>query len=331
MQAHAVIFMAENTVEYGPVICPEPGPRDVVVRVTHSWISNGTEGSYLRGERIAGDTARRPGDPWPFPIVAGYQKVGVVEWAGEEVTDVVVGETVFSAMGRVQGMFSSLGGHVSPSVSPRDHIWKLPPGVEPLAFAGLVLTQVGYNCGVRAPLAVGDGCVVLGDGMVGHWAAQTLAWRGAETVLVGRHPDRLARFRAGPLRHPFDARETDWIAAIRGLLPDGIQVLVDTVGSVESVEALVPLMRRHGHIVSAGFYGTADRLGLQPLRAGELAVEMVSGWSWERMNATRELIAAGHLETLPLITHCFPVEQAAKAWELIAAKGDSVLGVILEW
>jgi 3-hydroxyethyl bacteriochlorophyllide a dehydrogenase len=116
MQAHAVVFTAPNTVEYRPVTCPEPGPRDVVVRVTHSWISNGTEGSYLRGERIAGDTARRAGDPWPFPIVAGYQKVGLVEWIGEQVTDIVVGETVFSAMGRVEGMFSSLGGHVSPSV-----------------------------------------------------------------------------------------------------------------------------------------------------------------------------------------------------------------------
>jgi 3-hydroxyethyl bacteriochlorophyllide a dehydrogenase len=203
--------------------------------------------------------------------------------------------------------------------------------VEPLAFAGLVLTQVGYNCGARAPLAVGDGCAVLGDGMVGLWSAQTLAWRGAETVLIGHHADRLARFPAGLLRHPFNARETDWIVAIRQLLPAGIQVLVDTIGSTESVEALIPLMRRHGHIVSAGFYGTADRLALQLLRAGELSVDMVSGWSWERMNATRELIAAGYLQTLPLITHHFPVQQAAEAWRLIAAKGDSVMGVILDW
>jgi hypothetical protein len=75
MKANAVIFSAPNTVHYGEVRCPEPGPADVVVHVTHSWISNGTEGSYLRGERIAGDTAYRPGDPWPT-VYAGVQRCG---------------------------------------------------------------------------------------------------------------------------------------------------------------------------------------------------------------------------------------------------------------
>jgi hypothetical protein len=78
MKAHAVVFTAPNKVEYAEVNCPDPTSNDVVVRVTHSWISNGTEGSYLRGERIAGDTPYRAGDPWPFPIVSGYQKIRAI-------------------------------------------------------------------------------------------------------------------------------------------------------------------------------------------------------------------------------------------------------------
>lgn len=331
MKADAVVFTVPNTVEYCEVQCPEPGSRDVVVRVTHSWISNGTEGSYLRGERIAGDTPYRSGDAWPFPIVPGYQKVGVVEWVGAEVTDVTVGETVFAAMGRVEGMFASMGGHISPSVSPRDHIWKLPEGMDSLAFSGLVLTQVGYNCGTRAPIEVGDGAVVVGDGLVGQWAAQTLAWRGAEVVLVGHHEDRLEKFAPGPLRHTVHARKDEWVQTVRDLFPNGIRVSVDTVGSITVVEALTELMERYGHIVSAGFYGTDDLLALQPLRNRELSVDLVSGWSRERMNHTRDLIAAGYLETLPLITHHFPVSQAAEAWRLITEKSGPVLGVILDW
>ena len=76
MEAKAVVFEERNVVRYRTVECPDPGPDDAVVRVTHSWISNGTEGSFLRGERFAGDTALRPGHPDPFPIVAGYQKIG---------------------------------------------------------------------------------------------------------------------------------------------------------------------------------------------------------------------------------------------------------------
>jgi 2-desacetyl-2-hydroxyethyl bacteriochlorophyllide A dehydrogenase len=234
-------------------------------------------------------------------------------------------------MGRVEGMFAPMGGHVSPSVSPRGHIWKLPQDVDLLAFAGLVLAQVGYNCGTRAPVEVGAGAVVLGDGQVGQWAAQTLSWRGAEVAVVGHHEYRLARFANAAWRHAIHAKRQARAQTVDDLFPQGIQVLVDTVGSISAVEELVPLIRRHGHIVSAGFYGTADRLSLQPLRAAELTVDLVSGWSRERMNHSRELIAAGHLETLPLITHRFPVSHAAEAWELIAEKSEPVLGVILEW
>jgi len=332
MDAHAVVFTSPGIVEYKTVTCPDPGPDDAVVRITHSWISNGTEGSYLRGERIAGDTPRRPGDPSPFPVVAGYQKIGVVEWVGSNIPDLEVGETVFAAMGKVNGMFSAMGGHVSPSISPRNQIWKLPDAGPPaLAYSGLVLTQVGYNCGARVPLDIGDNAVVIGDGMVGQWSAQTLAWRGANVLLVGRHEDRLAMFSEGPGRSRVNAKTEDWLKAVRQRLPGGVQVVVDTVGSIEALEAVMPFLRRFGHIVSAGFYGAADRLALQPLRAYEASVDVVSGWSGPRMDAARALIAAGFLETLPLITHHFPVQRAAEAWDLIASKREPVLGVILDW
>lgn len=331
MQAQAVVFTAPNQVEFQSVTCPDPGPDDVVVRVTHSWISNGTEGSFLRGERIAGDTAYREGDPWPFPIVAGYQKIGVVEWVGEDIADFFVGETVFCVTGKVNGMYSSRGGQISPSISPRDQVWKAPAGIEPLACAGLVLTQVGYNCGSRAPVDIGDGAVVIGDGMVGQWAAQTLAWRGAEVFLVGRRDYRLDLFKGAPNHHTINEKTTDWTEIVRQRFPAGIQVAVDTVGSIEAMTHFMPLMKRNGHLISAGFYGTDDVFPLQPPRYGELSIDLVSGWTRERMDQTLALIAAGHLQTLPLITHHFPSSRAADAWELISERTEPVLGVILDW
>jgi L-iditol 2-dehydrogenase len=166
---------------------------------------------------------------------------------------------------------------------------------------------------------------------VGQWAAQTLAWAGAEVLLVGHHPDRLDKFAHKPLRHSICAKHGEWVETAQNLFPDGIQVSVDTVGSVPVVEALMTLMRRYGHIVSAGFYGTEDLLGLQAPRNGELSMDFVSGWSRERMDRTRDLTASGQLETLPLVTHHFPVSQAAAAWRLITTKHEPVLGVILDW
>jgi len=64
MNAWAAVVPEPRRVEFRPVAVPEPGPEDVVVRLRHSWISNGTEGSFIRGERIAGDTPTRFPSHW---------------------------------------------------------------------------------------------------------------------------------------------------------------------------------------------------------------------------------------------------------------------------
>lgn len=328
MKAKAVVFPEKNRVSFQEVDCPDPGPGDVVVEVSHSWISNGTEGSYLRGERIDGDTPVGPDDPQPFPIAAGYQKVGRVDWVGSEVGDLAVGDLVFASVGKIHGMAEPRGGHISPSVSGRGAVMKLPEGVDPLAFSGLVLTQVGYNCGWRPEIEPGDPAVVVGDGLVGQWAGQMLAARGARVVMVGRHPDRLQYFKKG---ETLLDNSGGWEEQVRELFPSGIKAGVDTVGSMAVMDALQRRMKRYGHLVSAGFYGAADGFRLQPPRYREISIHLVSGATAERLQRTMDLIAQGFLETLPLITHHFPVEQAAKAWELIESKRETVLGVILDW
>ena len=332
MNAQAVVFTKPNAVEFRDVTVPKPPAGDAVIRVTHSWISNGTEGSYLRGERIGGDTPYKPGDASPFPLVPGYQKIGVVESVGEEIKDLKPGETVFCACGQIENMFTPWGGHVSPSISPRSQIWKLPAGpVEPLAFAPLLLAQVGYNCGSRAPVKPGQFALVFGDGMVAMWAAQTLAHRGAKPILVGQDAWRLALAQKLIGCQPINMTTDDWAPRVRAIAPDGLAVAVDAVGTRSGTETVINLMIRCGHIVSAGFCGRDDRISLQSLRDGELSLDSVSGMAPERMDRTLELIAQGAIKTLPLITHRFPVRRAADAWQVISARAEPVLGVVLDW
>ena len=320
MKTRAVVATKPWTVELQEREQTGPGPDEVALRLTHSWISPGTEGSFVRGERIGGDTPLSETDPSPFPHVPGYQKVGVVEALGEKVTGFEVGERVFATVSRTDGLFYSHGGHVSPAVTHVSQLWKLPDtGLPVETFAGLVLTQVGYNCGMRPTFQPGGRAVVIGDGLVGHWAAQTLAERGAEVTLLGRHADRLARFTRGSVT-------TD-----RASLPKGIQVLVDTVGDLETVYALLPILQHDAHFVSAGFYGHAGKIDLQRLRLREVTVHTPSGWSKARMDTTLAWVSQGRLTTLPLITHRFPVAQAPAAFDLILHRREPSLGVLLEW
>jgi 2-desacetyl-2-hydroxyethyl bacteriochlorophyllide A dehydrogenase len=334
MDSHAVVFPAPNQVVFQKITCPDPGPEDVVIDVHHSWISNGTEGSFLRGERLEGDVAWKPGHPSPFPMVAGYQKVGRVRWVGAAVKNLAPGDWVFSAMSRVCGMYENrYAGHVSPAVCVGDALMPLPPGVDPLAFAGLVLTQVGYNCGTRSPVKPGQVAVIMGDGLVGHWAGQTLAQQGVKVAMVGRHPDRLAKF----AKHgaTFLSGTDNGVAAVRAWAPGPVQVLVESVGSAKAMRDYLPLLAHDGHIAIAGFYKPAGDVNLQEalqsFRNSEISFDLVSGATRARLEETMRWIAAGKLDTLGLLTHRFPVERAAEAWALIESKKEPVLGVVLDW
>jgi 2-desacetyl-2-hydroxyethyl bacteriochlorophyllide A dehydrogenase len=300
----------------------------------HSWISNGTEGSFVRGERIAGDTPRGPEDPLPFPHVPGYQKVGVVEWVGDRVSDLRPGDVVFATVSRIEGVFYSHAGHVSPAVTHRSQVWKLPANVSPVAASGLVLTQVGYNAGMRPAIEPGDAAVVIGDGLVGHWTAQTLKHRGARVLLLGRHDDRLNRFAAGAgdrLVNTTNTTREEALAAVQSWAPEGAQALCDTVGTIPLLTALLPTVRHQAHISSAGFYGPNGQIDIQKLRDRELTLHAPAGWTKERMDATLDLLASGILTTEHLITHRFPASRAGDAFDLILSRREPVLGVILDW
>lgn len=331
MQAQAVVAVAPGRVEYRAVSVPEPTAQDVVVRVLHSWISPGTERSMVRGERSNGETPHVPGDPLPFPHVPGYQKVGVVEWIGAEVDGLTLGETVFASVSKVDGMYYPQGGHVSPAVTHRSQIWSIPQGTNPLALSGLVLAQVGYNCATRPIVNAGDAVVIIGDGLIGHWAAQTLAERAARIMLIGKHDQRLSFFRAAERDRVVNQEREDPVEVARSWTPEGVQAVIDTVGSVASINAFLPLMRHDGHVVSAGFHGTSGLIDIQHLRFRELSLHAPSGWTTPRMDATRDLIARGVLQTEPLITHHFPVAQAAVAFDMVLARREPFLGVILDW
>lgn len=333
LMTQAVVFEAPLHVVVRDIEIPPPGPDDLVIDTIATWISPGTEMSYLKGERIYGDTAAVAGSPRPFPRVAGYQKIGRIVDVGENVRGFEVGQVVFNTFGRGRGMFESQVGHVKTAVSAPDDVYALPPGADPQWFAAGVLTQVGYNCGSRAPIDTGELAVVLGDGLVGLWTAQMLQHRGAKVWLVGRHDMRLARFicRAGD--RAIRLARGDGLASLMAQLDQPIAVLVETIGSLAPMIELIPHMRHNGHLVCAAFYGgpTQDVIHVPQIRSRELSLHTPAGLRRERLEKTFELIAQGVLQTAPLITHQLPYTDAAHAFDLLMNHKDQTLGVLLRW
>jgi bacteriochlorophyllide a dehydrogenase len=336
MVSQALVAVSPGKVELQSIPMPTPGPEDVIVRARLSWISNGTESSTVKGERIGGDTAWRPGDPLPFPHVPGYQKTGIVEWTGSEVDHVKPGDLVFASISRVEGMFFDYAGHVSPSVCHKSFVAKLPDGADEESFSGLVLTQVGWNMAQRPSLMPGDKVVTLGDGMVGHWVSQSLRLRGAKVMMLGRRNDRLEKFvlHSGDAKanvRELESRGVTSLQAVKEWAPEGIQAIAHTSGDVRAFTDLLPSLRRFGHIVTAGFMGADAMLDVQTIRDQELTLHAVAGLMPDRMARTLDLVASGDIDTKSLITHRMPIERGQEAFDLIFSKAPGVLGIVLDW
>ncbi len=341
MRSPGVVFSAKGKVELTQVEVPQPGPRDVVVRTKFSWISNGTESSFLRCERTDGITPWLPSMPLPYPMVPGYQKVGVVEEVGAEVPGLKEGDWVFATTTRIAGMYTSSGGHVLRGPVEVDQVLALPDNVEyaevkseAVKYSGLVLTQVGFNAGSRPPVEDGCPALVVGDGMVGQWAAQTLQWRGARVALVGKHDFRLGLFSDRNEDIKLKAQDERWLERALDWAGGEFAIVVDTVGNDVNLDLnlkLLSLIRRGGHYVTAGHAGHRAQMDLKTFIRKEITLHCPAGWTRPRLQKTMELVQSGALKTLPLITDYLAATRVGEAWERILEHKDSTLGVILEW
>jgi 2-desacetyl-2-hydroxyethyl bacteriochlorophyllide A dehydrogenase len=333
MNSEAVLFTAKNRVEYGTVATPEPGSRDIVVATRHSWISNGTEGSFLRCERADGITPWAPGMPTPYPMVPGYQKVGRVEAVGREVEGFREGQWVFVTVSKCLGLASDSAGHIARAPADQSQVYALPEGADPVDYSGLVLTQVGYNVGSRPPVEAECHALVVGDGLVGHWAAQTLQARGARVAMAGRHDFRLGLWQKRPEDLAVNSRNPNCLDQAREWAGRAFDIVVDTVGfdtNTAMNEQLIPLIRSNGHFVTAGHFGHQP-VDLKPFIRREITIHCPAGWQRARMEATLAQIHAGQLRTRHLITHRLPAREAARAWEYIQQQRETTLGVVLDW
>jgi len=89
-QTSAIVFEDKEKAVLKTIDLPEPTADELLVRMTVSGVSVGTERWALLG--------RRP--EMKFPFVTGYLGVGVVEQAGSKVNEFKPGDRVFTTAAR---------------------------------------------------------------------------------------------------------------------------------------------------------------------------------------------------------------------------------------
>ena len=329
MTAPAILFPKPNCAVIGEVPLPEIEDEDVLVEVEYTSVSPGTERWCLTG------TLTIPEEPpLAFPHVPGYQAAGIVRATGKAVRDLKPGDRVFSRNCRVpKGWTGSWwGGHVGRHVANQSGVIRLPDAVSARAASSLLLAQVGYNGATKPPVNAGDVAVVIGEGLVGQYAAQVLRHRGAHVILSGLVAERLALAQRHSADEVFDASRGDFAGFVRERFPKGVAIAIDTASSAATVRLAIDLLQYGGHLVMNGFYPPPENLiDWHRLRTKELTLHCPNSRTRERLEKTLALVAAGAIKVEQLVTHEFALADAPGAYRMLLDRRAVFLGMVIRW
>ena len=322
---------------------PDPGPRDVRVRVG----SCGICGSDVHG--FDGSSGRRIP-----PLIMGHEAAGVVESVGEGVRGFAPGDRVtFDSMiscgtcrycrdGRTNlcddrrvlgvspGDYRQHGAFAEYVVVPQHIVYRLPDGIR-LEHAALVEpVSVAVHAVARTPVRLGDRAVVVGCGVIGLLTIQAARARGCTGVIaVDLDDTRLARAARVGADATIDAKG-DVLARVLELTDGrGADVAFEAVGAAGPVDTAVRCLRKGGSLTLIGNVTPRIEVDLQAIVTRELSLVGTCGSSGE-YPACLDLMSRGVIRVDELISAVAPLEEGPSWFERLHAREPGLLKVILQ-
>lgn len=293
------------------------GAGDVYVRTLATSISSGTEKMIVAGQLP-------PGSPFSFPLVPGYETVGVVEAVGPEADVSLIGQPVFiGGAFCYQGVAAALGGQSAGVIAPAARV--LPLG-DVNAEAGVLLalfaTAVHAVGRVGAERITGKTVAILGNGALGRLLA---------AVVRQHNPARLIVTEVAQERYEPDHPDADEALLMTGgaTLPKGVDVLIDASGAMPALDAAMSALVPGGDVIVAGYYRRLD-LDYMGVFFKEPRLHIASQFGPPDLVAARELLAAGVIVPARLLTHHFAYTEIRAAYDV--AFGDPrCVKAIVHW
>jgi NADPH2:quinone reductase len=314
-----------DAVEIGDVAAPELLPGHARVRVAAAAVN------YPDVLLVA----NRYQITVPAPFVPGSEFAGIVTEVAEgglaDEHGIAVGERVFGSC--------LFGAFAEQTTVPASSLTRTPDTVDDAHAAafGVAHRTAYYVLRSVAALAPGEELIVLGaGGGVGLAAVQLGTALGASVTAVASSPEKLEVAASYGARHLVDHRAGPLREALRAVLPDGGDVVVDPVGG-ELSEAALRALRWGGRFVTVGYASGVIpkiRLNLVLLKGVHVVgFQMIDFITHAPDAAARnetevlELLATGR--ALPHIGARFAFDDVADALQYVA-DGRAVGKVVLD-
>ena len=155
------------------------------------------------------------------------------------------------------------------------------------------------------------------------------------TLIIGVDGDetRLAMSKRMGADIALDYRAVDIIAEVKRLTGGGADVAIEALGTQQTFESALRSLRPGGTLSSLGVYSGKLEIPYDAFAAGladnRIVTTLCPGGK-ERMRRLMEVVRSGRVDLTPLLTHTFPLDEIAEAYELFGSRGDGVLKVAIK-
>jgi NADPH2:quinone reductase len=224
---------------------PPPGPGEVRLR------------QHAAGLNYADINLRRGGfylyAPPKLPTILGNAAAGVVEALGPGVTRVKIGDRV--AYVAPSGMYDEPpGGYAEARNIAADRLVHLPDGVSERQAAAIMAKGLTAATILHRLYTIVPNDTILIHAAAGGMGTILTQWSkhlGATVIGTVGSADKARIARDNGCDHTILYRETDFVAAVRQLVPDGVAAVFDAVGK-DTVLPSLDCLRPFGKLVNFG-------------------------------------------------------------------------------
>lgn len=314
----------ENLFYNEAIPVPQPGPEDVLIRVTAAGINNTDINTRTGWYSKTGnaDDAGWTGSPLHLPRIQGADGSGRIVAAGENVPASRIGERVIVRTmmpGATPYDLVTLGSELDGAFAqylcvPAIHAFKVECDWSDVELAAIPCAySTAENLLTRADVKAERVLITGASGGVGTAAVQLAKRRGAEIIAICA-PDKAGDLKALGADHTI-ARDAD-LASVLG--HDSVDVVIDVVAGPQFPSLLDVLKRGGRYAVSGAIAGPLVNLDVRTLYLKDLTL---LGCTLQSDAVFRNLVA--YIESgdfRPLIARTYPLRDIARAQADFIAK-----------
>ena len=331
-----VTFVGPCQAELRAETLPSPPAGQMLVKTSVSAISSGTEMLIYRGQFPGGLLVDESipvlqGD-FHYPLCYGYAAVGSVIELGQGLSLDWLGRPVFSFQP-----------HTSYFLASPETAFPLPEGLSAEAACFLPNMETAVNFVQDGAPLLGENVLIFGQGIVGLLTAALLTQFPLQILVTAdNYSCRRAASLALGVTASLDPHAPDFLERLRALLPAGADLTYELSGAPATLNDAIAATMYTGRVVIGSWYGSKpvqldlggafhrSRIRLISSQVSSLAPELSGRWDKSRrFDVAWQAIR--RIQPEKWITHRFPQENAADAYQLLDHSPSESIQVILQY